>query len=190
MSAEMATQIIKFLHKEFGKKFPEAGLELVWSDLIAAADHDLEGAYNYFVLNNRFPSPQQLKDQVLLQAKLAAAKATSEREDEWNKTKGGATREELNRAGSIFTKQQQEAIGRDAVSLLKLIISGTLSKEQIVEQHADLADKHPGSGFAYTAKEQKDLLKVREHWRPLAEAPPRFRLKMGYVEPDGPREVP
>jgi hypothetical protein len=178
---ELLRRILESLQNEFRKSFPPAGIKAVRPELLAAPDKALEKAFDYYVLNGRFPSPQNFRDQVLHESKLIAAAETRERESEWARTKGVGDlekpRRDLERQASIFSRQQQEELAKDTLSLIKNICCGNFTRVDRIKQHAGLATKYPSVGFALTKKEEADIFRIREHWRPVEEAHPLFQRR-------------
>lgn len=178
MSQQMASEVVKRLKAQFGKSFPEAGMKLIWKELCEANDKALEDAFDFFVLNNRFPSPQQLKDQVTTHSKLIAAKAAADREDEWNKTKGGATRKELERSGSIFTAEQRDEHGK-AASMCLVAMGSDRSRKAKLEFFRMMEDRYPGIGWGMEGvrlQKHWDRQDTRPHWRDVSETSLQFQM--------------
>lgn len=161
MGKDVAQFVCEHLESEFKKKFPPAGLKLVIKDLVAASDKSLEKAFDHFVLSNRFPSPDQLRERVMFEGKLILAAESRERESEWHKQKGGATRQELDKQPNIFNSQQATEYGRRAVIALKLTVNPDIPRKTVVEEILQMDRDYPGRGYGNVAEELRQKWGVR-----------------------------
>ena len=158
---ELVRRTLENLQNEFRKSFPPAGLKAVRADLAAAPDKAVEKAFDYYVLNGRFPSPQNFRDQVLHEAKMIAAAETRERESDWNRTKGAKKEgdvEGIRAAGSIFTREQQDELGRESVKAILQMLKSTVPRQDKLDLFKDLDTKFPGIGWA------KEGMLLRQFW--------------------------
>lgn len=151
MGKQMAVEVCNRLEKEFKRSFPAAGLKLITGELVAASDNALERSFDHFVLSNRFPSPEQLRDRVHFEAKLILAAEARERESEWHKTKGGATRDELDKQPNIFKTFQPTAHGRRAITVMKLTINNNIPRSVVIEDLREMDKEYPGYGYGEIA---------------------------------------
>lgn len=161
MSKEMATQVVVELKGQFKKSFPEAGMKLVWSDLVAAQDMALAGAFDYFVLNNRFPSPQQLKDQVAIETKKLAAEQSARREKEWE-----AKKEKRNDPDHLKIAARDEH-AKFALQGIALMRRTDKTREEKLDFFRMMDDRYPGVGWGIEGARLKGFW---EEGKPLTPA--------------------
>lgn len=179
MSEEMAKQAVKVLAENYKRHFPADGMKAIWQELSKQPDDAIAAAVDNIVLNSTYlPSPAQLLEKVKTESKLVAAKESRQRELEWAEKKGGETPEQIRRAGSIFTTEQQDAHARHAVQAVRLMLSPAARADKL-ECFRQMDKSYPGIGWAMEGmRREKDIVRndKRPHWRDVAEASPQFQL--------------
>lgn len=157
MSVDMAHHILGLLAKQYGRNFPKEGVQRVWPDLVKQPDKAMEAAYDWFVVNSTYlPSPAKLLEQVQKEAKRIYAEEAKTREQEWARQKGGETRRELERSGSVFSREQSTAHGRHAIEAIRLMLSDA-SRSDKLECYRVMEANYPGVGWGLTgARQQKE----------------------------------
>lgn len=148
MSEEMAQNALKTLAANYKRQFPKEGIRAIWRDLSEQPDKAIELAVDSICLNNTFlPSPAQLLEKVKTEAKKIATEQSKQREREWHEKKGGATRKELDRAGSIFTTEQSDRHAKMAVEAIKLMLSDASKKDKL-DCFREMDKNFPGADWA------------------------------------------
>ena len=141
MSKEMAARVVTMLKEQFKKSFPEAGMRLIWPEIVKAEDKAIEGAYDYFVINNRFPSPQQLKDQVAVESKRLGLVRSDRRESEWNNQK------EKRGEGPRLELSARDEHAKAAVMCIKTMYRPDKTRGEKLELFKVMDDQYPGIGW-------------------------------------------
>jgi len=178
MSEEMATRAVKVLVENFKRNFPKDGMKAIWSELVKQPEKAIEAAVNSICLNSSYlPAPAMLLEKVKTEAKMMAAKAAKEREEEWAKEKGGGSRKDMEHSGSIFTAEQQDAHGRHSLQAIRLML-GSASRKDKLECFKVMDQQYPGVGWAMEGmrlQKEWERLDKRPHWRDVSEASPQFQ---------------
>ncbi|QXE85988.1 hypothetical protein KP003_16735 [Geomonas nitrogeniifigens] len=147
MSAEVAKHAVKTLTAQFKKQFTEKGMRDIWPELIAQPDKAIEAAVDGICLTMSYlPPPDRLLERVKQEAKKIANEQAKQREDEWNKQKGGSNRTELDKQPNIFSREMSDMHGKHAIQALKLMLTDQPESVKLDCLRA-METSYPGVGY-------------------------------------------
>lgn len=164
MSVDMVHYVLDGLVKQYKRQFPKEGIQKVFPDLVKQPDKALEAAYDWFVLNSAYlPSPAKLLEQVDKEAKRIRLEEAKQRDQEWNREKGGETRGQRDKAGSIFSAEQSSKHAQFSLLMIKGLISGKMDRAMFLEGFKEADKMFLGMDWALNG------MQLDKHWKQQAE---------------------
>lgn len=172
MSRETAKYVVEQLEKTYSRKFPKAGIEKIWPDLLKENPKAMEAAFDYFALNSAFlPSPALLLSRVQGEGRVIRQKATLAAES-------AEKAKEIPSDGNALERAARDEHAKLALQGLTLIRRNDKTWDEKLEFFKLMDTRYPNFGWALAGMELKKHLDKdakREHWRDVAEASPVFQ---------------
>ena len=173
MSRDMAKYLVEQLEKNFSRKFPKAGIEKVWPDMLKESSQAMEAAFDYFALNSAFlPSPAMLLSKVQAEGKRIRMEQTVQAER-------AEKAKEIASDGNALERAARDEHAKFAIQGIAMMRRTDKTDTEKLEFFRIMDERYPRFGWAkYGMLFQKDreFQKTRPHWRDVNEASVQFQM--------------